>query len=962
MSVRIAGATGFVDPALHFRKLTTAHFIIYFHQGEEPSARRLAVIAENAWRELARPLAVQPPPLTHVILADQTEIANGWAIPVPYDTIFITATWPSGADTIGFAEDWLEVAFTHEFTHIVHLDRSEGWARAVRRVFGRMPVAFPNLLLPLWQIEGLAVYEESAVTGEGRLHAGDFRALEETARREHALDPIDRVNGGLVRWPDGNAPYLYGGPFTEFLAEEYGADTLARLAEATARRLPYTSSLAFKTIYGKSLGDLWKEFEARPADTSNQTASDPVTQVTHHGFSVASPRFLHSACAGCTRDVLYTLETPDAFPSLNAVRLDGTDDRELTKRYLGSTSSVHGNVVVFDQDEIHRSVGLYSDLYQLDLTSGTVRALTSGARLRDPDVSPDGASVAAVRDRNGERDLVILATACDRTADHHLADRRDSQLASCPITILAHEAGTQFDAPRWSPDGRSIAVARHALGSQSAIVVVDAASGAMRVIASDSATRFVTPAWRPDGKAIVAAVASEDAPFNLFEFPLDAGPPRQLTHSLGGATWPDVSADGKQIVYVGYTKEGYDVFTLPYPTEAIASPVPRASSVASARLSAPAAAQSGGATARYSPWPTLKPTSWMPFIDSEPDQFRVGAAVNGQDVLGYHSYALAATWLVSAPDRSVPDGRGSPDWSATYLYARWRPTFFAAAGRQTSFFAGPPADDGTPTDVTSHQFQFQAGVELPFIHTRRSDVVLASIVRASDTYRFPQGDVTVDRTALRGGWEVNTSHLYGRAISQEDGVELSATVESVRKGLGSYAGATTVTGESRAYIGGPAPHHVIALRAAAGVSNGNSIVGQTFLSGGPGPSEAPLSFDARAFTLLRGFPADTFAGSRIAAGTAEYRFPLGWPERGHGTFPLFLSSLSGAVYVDAANTWTNTFRAANTKTAIGAELSAAVVAGYSLPLTFAAGAARGHDGAGRIADATTFYLRLGRAF
>src|SRR5262249_59509767 len=100
-------------------------------------------------------------------------------IPVPYNTMFITATWPSGAEPIGFAGDWLKVAFTHEFTHIVHLDRSEGWARAVRRVFGRSPLAFPNLLLPLWQIEGLAVYEESALTGEGRLHAGDFRAFEQ---------------------------------------------------------------------------------------------------------------------------------------------------------------------------------------------------------------------------------------------------------------------------------------------------------------------------------------------------------------------------------------------------------------------------------------------------------------------------------------------------------------------------------------------------------------------------------------------------------------------------------------------------------------------------------------------------------------------------------------------------------------------------------------------------------------
>ena len=34
-----------------------------------------------------------------------------------------------------------------------------------------------SLYLPTWQIEGLATYEESVITGEGRLHAGDFRAI-----------------------------------------------------------------------------------------------------------------------------------------------------------------------------------------------------------------------------------------------------------------------------------------------------------------------------------------------------------------------------------------------------------------------------------------------------------------------------------------------------------------------------------------------------------------------------------------------------------------------------------------------------------------------------------------------------------------------------------------------------------------------------------------------------------------
>src|ERR1051325_7659205 len=43
------------DPALRFRVLPTEHFVIYFHQGAQPLAERLAPIAEETWRALQRP-------------------------------------------------------------------------------------------------------------------------------------------------------------------------------------------------------------------------------------------------------------------------------------------------------------------------------------------------------------------------------------------------------------------------------------------------------------------------------------------------------------------------------------------------------------------------------------------------------------------------------------------------------------------------------------------------------------------------------------------------------------------------------------------------------------------------------------------------------------------------------------------------------------------------------------------
>ena len=100
-------------------------------------------------------------------------------------------------------------------------------ARWRARVFGRTPVAFPNLFLPAWQIEGYASYEESAITGTGRLYAGDFLGLVREAARSGAFEPVDRLNGGLTDWPGGLAPYAYGLGFHAYLAERFGADKLA---------------------------------------------------------------------------------------------------------------------------------------------------------------------------------------------------------------------------------------------------------------------------------------------------------------------------------------------------------------------------------------------------------------------------------------------------------------------------------------------------------------------------------------------------------------------------------------------------------------------------------------------------------------------------------------------------------------------------------------------------------------
>jgi len=957
------GAATLVDPAHRFRTIATEHFVIYFHEGEDRLAGRLADIAEDTWHKLQAPLGAAPPQRTHVILADQTELSNGFATPVPYDTVFITAVWPAGTDFIGNLDDWLRLVFTHEYTHIVHLDRSEGWARFFRGIFGRTPYVFPNLFLPTWQIEGLATYEESAVTGEGRLHAGDFRSVITEGARAGRLEPLDRVNGGLTDWPAGNAAYAYGLGFHAYLAERYGADTFGPLADATARRVPYTASRVFKRIYGRSLGDLWRDYEASLSKSVVDDASDAGTapsRVTHHGFIVAGPRFAAPRCPGCQPTIVYSVRTPDEFPSLNETSLDGSSVRRLATRYFGSTEAVGANTIYFDQQEFRRNVGLYSDLFALDRRNGRVTQLTSEARLLDPDLSPDGETLVCVRDAPGRRDLVLLRLRPGATA----ADGGPGGVRTNGVVTLVSEPDTQFNAPRWSPDGGSIAVERHRRGALSEVVLVDVATADVRVVAASASARVVTPAWRPDGGAVVAAVAVEDGPFNLYEFSLADGVARPLTHTTGGAIWPDVAADGKTVVFAGYTADGYDVFTTPYPASGGPDDQVSAAFAAPAREAPrqPEANPTPRASRPYSPWPTLAPTSWSPVIESDSNGVRVGAGVSGYDALQYHAYAASATWLASAPAGAVAPAAATPDWQLSYAYNRWRPVPFAAASIQTSFFAGPPTDRGVPTSATVREQEIQAGVALPITHARSSHEALVSLVRIVDDYTLATRTLSLNRTAARAAWASTSAHTYGYSISPEGGVTLGGTAEFIRSAFGAFADATTVTGDARLYLPALAPHHVLALRAGGGQSTGNADVRETFLLGGPGPNASTIDFDRGALSLLRGFGANTFAGSHVALLNADYRLPIARPQRGVGTWPIFVHTVHASVFADAAHAWTQTFRARDIKTSVGGELSTDIVAGYFFPFTATVGAAWGHDGSGAVKDGATVYFRVGRAF
>ncbi len=256
----------------------------------------------------------------------------------------------------------------------------------------------------------------------------------------------------------------------------------------------------------------------------------------------------------------------------------------------------------------------------------------------------------------------------------------------------------------------------------------------------------------------------------------------------------------------------------------------------------------------------------------------------------------------------------------------------------------------------------EAGVWRAFRRIRRVQTLRLAYHVQRLSQRTIGAETETARAGVRAAWTFTSAQRYGYSISQTDGVTAAVTAELLRPAVGSDGRADAFTADLRAYLPLGLPHGVLALRAAAAASTGDDQVQRRFRLGGVGGNPAIGVFGSDAVSLLRGFQNDVFLGDRVAVANVEARVPLRSVQRGWGTWPLFVRTVHAAAFVDIGHAWTGPARWADRKTGVGVELSADVVAGYGLPLTWTAGVGWGRDGAGLLPPTRSFYFRAGRSF
>jgi len=926
------------DPSFVWTTLETPHFLIHYHQDGEAIAKRAAVIAEDVHSRLVPKIRWEPKDKTRLVLVDAMDEANGYTSPIPYNQIVLFLTQPAGGPGFGLTayDDWLRLLITHEYTHVLHLDMMNGGPETVQKVLGR--IYFPNLFQPEWMIEGLATYEETELTGGGRGRSPGAEMEIRTAVLENAFPDLGQASVFPDSWPAGDLPYLFGEGFTRFIADKYGRDKLAEVSLLySSRKFPFLVGSTGEKVLQENYEQLWSEWKrelgnryGKQRDELSSKGLTPSTPLTRKGFVTANP-----AISPDGTKIAFGVVQGDEYPGIYLADADGSNAKKIAENVFPSSASgtalswsADGERLYYTKIEIIRNTDYYDDLYSFDVTRKREVRLTKGLRARDPHLSPDGRSLVFVMNRVGMTLLAMLDLSTVRTGP---AEEKNI----VPLTPWSVE---QYETPRWSPDGKTIAAGIWRPGGYRDIILLDPAGKVIEDITHDRAVDL-GPAWSADGRYLYFS-SDRSGIFNIYAYEPGTKQLLQVTNVLGGAFAPSPSPDNKTLAFASYSSKGYDIHLMglePSAWKPAESYVDRYPSVQYAENAVETSSYP------YSPASTIYPRFWLPWFGySYESGTLVGAFTFGQDVIQRHQYT--ATVLYGPKNGRIWYG-------IDYFYDGMYPTLHLHAADNDVTYSGFLQDARGAKDYVERDRTIGASLIVPLLKNASQHVLTVGYQRKeisnlTDLPPWPgysgplpaQGDLVSGRLS----YLYNSSRRYAFSISPEQGRTFEVGAERFDRSLGSDFEFTKYSADWHEYLNLPWKHHVLLVRAFGGTSTGQAPAQGAYQLGGDNPGDIMLSLDDQTVTL-RGYPTNVLRGQKAALGSLEYRFPISLLEQGWDTKPFYYRKLHGAVFFEAGNAWDGTFHENDVRRSIGAEARLDMTLGYYLPLTIRFVFAKGLD-------------------
>ena len=875
--------------------LETAHFDIYFYEGEEALARIAGTMIEDAYERLSADLRHELNARVPVILYrshNDFEETNVILELVGEETGGFTEYFKNRV-VVPFEGSYkkLRHVLHHELVHAMQFDMLYGGileSLLTRQYMFRMP---------LWFAEGMAEYESVGWDTEADMVMRD-------AVITGYLPPLKQLQGGYLVYKGGQS-------FLRFVAQRYGS---GRLAQIMAKlKTSKDVEKAYKSVLGKGLEELGKEWHKSlrrtywPEIAARKEPDELAKRLTDHkeegaylnrdpAFSPYGDKIAFLSDRSNYKDI-YLMSAIDGKILKRLVKGEKQGGYEEMHWLRGGiTWSPDGDWIAFaakssggDVLYLHRVTGRGVKKYTFDLDG-----------LFSPAWSPDGKRIALVGIKDGRSDLYV-ADLTDGSLERLTDDRYDE---SDPAWSLD---GTQiaFASDRTPAPDRSVAALL--TGNYDIYVIGSDGKGLRQITTSPSDDR--SPTWSPDGKWL-AFVSNRNGIYNIYmaDSEADSAKIAALTDVLTGCFDPEWSPDGGKIAFTSFREGGWDIFVLRNPLEKLLETMPAPTAWASKAEPATTASEvsaSGGDAeeAEHREYVVQKYTpKFSPDIVNAVIGYSSYAGFGGEatiavsDVMGNHRFFFNTDLFYSLEDS---------DFRLVYYYLRRRVDYGVSLFHTKDYYVTQNYDWFSDR-VYGGGFLFS----FPFSKFARLDfnVLGLSIDRQSYGWNAHKRQT---RILLPGLSWVSDTILWGQTgpVNGFRSIVSADYSPDIRFNSLSFA---TLSVDARRYFR-VGRYYTFVTRYAGGLSRGKDP--QIFFLGGTKNWVSPnyrrmdvwdvenLYF-ARLEAPLRGTDYYELSGTKFSLVNAEFRFPLvrylvlGWP------LGITLGNISGVLFVDVGGAWT----------------------------------------------------------
>lgn len=602
----------YVRPDLEWSTIETEHFLVHYHTDAEGnggmrSAQVTARIAEEIYGPITELYDLEPDTKTSIVLKDYEDYSNGAAY---FFDNKIDIWTPSLVTPLRGEHNWLRNVITHEFTHIVQVQKTMKGARRWPVVYlqwlsyedvrrpdilygypdGIASYPVPVLNNPAWFAEGTAQYQRAGLEYETwDTHRDMLLRTRVLAGEEFSLPEMGSflTKTSLER----ESVYNHGFAFSLYLAQTYGEDVLRRLSEALGKWSNYNVERAIREATGVPADQVYAEWmEALRSSYEEQTAAiraveTPGETLEAGGFNNQYPRFSPDG-----RRLAYVSNRGQDY-NLTSLYIQDLDSGALTEVKLDQGSPVAGaRPRAFGHHGFHHvgSAHTHTCAFGHQLVAGVGGAFawsTDGrtiyytrrmdtpegrfyddlyAQDLDADANPDGkprrltmerraSAPAALPDGSG---LVFVGEG-DGSRNLYRLD-----FETLEVTALTNfDDGSQVYAPAVHPDGDWIAFGFGYYSGRDLYRIRVDGSGLEPLLATDADER--NPSFSPDGQALYFA-SDQGGLFNIHRMPAGGGPTERLTTVSGGAFMPAVDEQGR-LALARYDHDGYRIALIDEP-------------------------------------------------------------------------------------------------------------------------------------------------------------------------------------------------------------------------------------------------------------------------------------------------------------------------------------------------------------------------------------------------------------